>query len=225
MWGILFRRNWGISFVRWWRRIYQASSNNGQEKDIGMNNAEQSDNVENKHHHGGKFSEGLLDTEVILHALNIQPGQVILDAGCGNGYMSKAFSSRATQSGKVYALDIDKYFIERLRKETQNGNIETIAADITQPIQIAQGTIDLVYISTVIHGFSRQQLQDFLSEARRMLKPNGILAIVEIEKKETPFGPPVSIRFSPDDLKKIVPMQPLQTIPVGPHFYMQMFRN
>ena len=42
-----------------------------------------SDNPEEKHHHhGGKFSEGLLDKELILNALDIQPGQKIIDAGC-----------------------------------------------------------------------------------------------------------------------------------------------
>ncbi len=35
----------------------------------------------------GKFSEGLLNDDIILEILNICPGQTILDAGCGNGYI------------------------------------------------------------------------------------------------------------------------------------------
>jgi hypothetical protein len=45
------------------------------------------------------------------------------------------------------------------------------------------------------------------------------------EKKETPFGPPLNIRYSPEELKEIVPMAPLSTIQVGEHFYLQMFGN
>lgn len=52
-----------------------------------------------------------------------------------------------------------------------------------------------------------------------------MLAIVEIEKKETSFGPPLNIRISPEELKEIVSKAPLSTIQVGEHFYMQMFRN
>ena len=44
-----------------------------------------------RYQHRRKFSEGLLNGELILKTLNIQAGQTILDAGCGNGYMSKAF--------------------------------------------------------------------------------------------------------------------------------------
>jgi ubiquinone/menaquinone biosynthesis C-methylase UbiE len=177
------------------------------------------------HHHRGKFSEGLIDQERVINALNIKPGQIILDAGCGNGYMSKAFAKQISSSGKVYALDEDTHFINILKTETQGTTIEATECDITQPLPIEQASVDLVYISAVIHGFSSQQLQDFLREAKRILKPGGMLAIVEIEKKETSFGPPINIRFSPEELKEIVPMVPLNTVQVGKHFYMQMFKN
>jgi ubiquinone/menaquinone biosynthesis C-methylase UbiE len=180
---------------------------------------------ERHHHHRGKFSEGLIDQERVINALNIKSGQNILDAGCGNGYMSKAFAKWISPSGKVYALDEDTHFINILKTETQGTNIETMECDITQPLPIEQASVDLVYISTVIHGFSSQQLQDFLREAKRILKIDGRLAIVEIEKKETAFGPPMNIRFSPEELKEVVPMTPLNTVQVGKHFYMQVFKN
>jgi ubiquinone/menaquinone biosynthesis C-methylase UbiE len=117
------------------------------------------------------------------------------------------------------------YYIGFLRKETQGSNIESIEGDITRPSRIDRSSVDLVYVSTVIHGFSKKELQGFLREVERLLKPNGMLAIVEIEKKETPFGPPLNIRYSPDELKEIVPMAPIDTIRVGEHFYMQTFRR
>jgi hypothetical protein len=68
-------------------------------------------------------------------------------------------------------------------------------------------------------------MQGFIQETKRLLKPNALLAIVEIEKKETPFGPPLKMRYSPEELKKIIPMTPGNTIQVGEHFYMQLFNN
>lgn len=177
------------------------------------------------HKHRGKFSEGLLSIEAILKALDVKAGQSILDAGCGNGYMSKIFSKKVSQSGKVYALDPDKYFIEILKKETKGTNLEAIEGDITKRTNLKETSVDIIYISTVIHGFSKQQMQGFIQEAKRVLKPDALLAIVEIEKKETPFGPPLTIRYSPDDLKKIVPMIPQNTVQVGEHFYLQIFIN
>jgi ubiquinone/menaquinone biosynthesis C-methylase UbiE len=177
-----------------------------------------------RHKHRGKFTEGFLDNELILKALNINSGQTILDAGCGNGYMSKLFSKEVSQSGKVYALDPDRYFIEVLKNETQGTNIEAIEGDITRPTHLNESFVDLIYISTVIHAFSQQEMQGFLQEVQRLLKPDGLLAIVEIEKKETPFGPPLKLRYSPEELKKIIPMVPVNTVQVGEHFYMQIFR-
>ncbi len=177
------------------------------------------------HQHRGKFTEGLLNNGVIIKALNIKPGQTILDAGCGNGYMSKLFSDEVSQSGKVYALDPDKYFIEILKNETKGTNIEAMERDVTTPTKLEQSSVDLIYISTVIHGFSQQQMRGFIREAKRLLKPDALLAIVEIEKKETPFGPPLRLRYSPEELKKIVPMVPGNTVQVGDHFYMLIFQN
>ncbi len=177
------------------------------------------------HRHRGKFTEGLVDNEVILKALNIKAGQTILDAGCGNGYMSKLFSKEITESGKVYALDPDKHFIKVLKNETQGTNIETIEGDITRPTQLDESSVDLIYLSTVIHGFSKNQMQGLFKEVKRLLKPDATLAIVEIEKKETPFGPPLESRYSPEELKKIIPLVPVNTVQVGEHFYMQVFQK
>ena len=51
---------------------------------------------------------------------------------------------------------------------------------------------------TYVHGFSEDPIDGFQKEATRLFKPNAKLAIVEIKKETTPFGPPLEIRFSPD---------------------------
>ena len=100
-----------------------------------------------------------------------------------------------------------------------------MAGDITHPTSIKPSSIDLIYIAAVVHGFKQQQLQGFVREVKRLLKPDAVLAIVEIEKKETPFGPPMNIRYSPEELKEQVPMVPEKTVNVGSYFYVQVFRH
>lgn len=177
------------------------------------------------HRHRGKSSEGFLNKDIILKELNILPGQIILDAGCGNGYMSKEFSRILNNTGRVYALDPDGEAIEKLKKETQVNNIEAIEADITRTIPLKKSSIDLIYLSTVLHGFTKDQVKIFNKEVKRLLKPNGRLAIIEIHKQNTPFGPPLAIRFSPEELKQAINLTPKSLVEPGQYFYMMVFDN
>lgn len=177
------------------------------------------------HHHRGKSSERLLDKSSILSNLGIVPGQVVLDAGCGNGYMAKAFGRLTGHAGKVYALDPDPIVINTLKAETPGTNIEAFVGDITAETELPAGSIDLIYLSTVIHGFSASQMAGFAAEARRLLKLGGKLAVVEFHKKDTPFGPPLDIRVSPEELRGKVDLHPAGLIEAGEYFYLQVFQK
>jgi ubiquinone/menaquinone biosynthesis C-methylase UbiE len=180
---------------------------------------------EGRHHHRGKSSESLLDKGAILSALAIEVGQTVLDAGCGNGYMSKEFSQMVGDSGRVYALDPDETGIALLREETKGTNIVTLVGDITTTTQLPASAIDLIYLSTVFHIFSPEQIKGFEAEVKRLLAPRGRLAIVEIVKRATPFGPPLNMRLSPEDLTHALRLAPLGAVEVGEYFYMQLFEN
>lgn len=183
------------------------------------------DSREGEHHHRGKSSESLLDKGEILAALALEPGQTVLDAGCGNGYMSRAFSLRVGEQGRVYALDPDEEAIALLREQVAGSNIVPLAGDITRDTGLAEASFDLIYLSTVVHGFTPHQFKGFEREVTRLLAPGGRLAIVEIVKQETPFGPPVDRRFSPQELQQALGLQPLSTVEVGEFFYLQIFAS
>jgi ubiquinone/menaquinone biosynthesis C-methylase UbiE len=139
--------------------------------------------------------------------------------------MTKLFAKAVGPAGKVYALDTDSQAISILRHQTRGTNIETIMGDISQETVIEASSLDMIYIATVLHSFTRQQLQEFIREVKRLLKPDGVLAVVEIVKQETPFGPPLSMRYSPEELKALVPLKAENTVAVAEHFYMQVFRH
>jgi ubiquinone/menaquinone biosynthesis C-methylase UbiE len=190
-----------------------------------MVNKEDKKSENKKHHHKGRSSERHLNRDIVLKELNIRSGQTILDAGCGSGYMSKEFSKILNNTGKVYALDPDKAAIEMLKKETNGTNIEPITGDITKETKIGDSSVDLIYLSTVFHGFSEGEIDGFQKEVKRILKPNAVLAIVEFKKVETPFGPPLEIRYSPEELKKTITLTPKFFVEVGEYFYVMAFEN
>ncbi|MBN1257598.1 MAG: class I SAM-dependent methyltransferase [Planctomycetes bacterium] len=166
-----------------------------------------------------------MDKESILCELTIQPGQVILDAGCGNGYMAKEFSRAVGETGKVYAVDSDAEVIGLLQQETSGTNIEARVEDITNLQSIEAESVDLIYMSTVFHMFTREQARIFQEQVSRLLKPGGSFAIVEVNKEEPSLGPPPEIRFSPEELQAVIDLAPKATIPVGQYCYLQTFRK
>lgn len=177
------------------------------------------------HQHKGKSSERHLDKETVLRVLALQPGQSVLDAGCGNGYMSKIFAMQVGPSGQAVALDPDEEAIVTLQADPTAVNVEALVADITCPTILPPCCMDLIYLSTVFHGFAEPQIKGFVTEVERLLKPGGRLAVVEIDKRETGFGPPLDIRFSPEELSAVIPLVALQTVRVGEAFYLQLFEK
>lgn len=177
------------------------------------------------HHHRGRSSERLLDKGAILGALRIGKGWRVLDAGCGNGYMSKEFSKRVGSTGIVYALDTDENSIAALRAEALGTNIVAMVVDITGYTGLPAAAFDLIYLSTVLHGFPPERFSGFQAEVKRLLAPGGRLAVVEIVKRETPFGPPMGIRMSSEELKAALRMTAGATVDVGDCFYLQLFEN
>lgn len=180
---------------------------------------------EEKHEHRGKFTEGKLDDALILKTLGLKPGQRVLDAGCGNGYMARRFAEAVGPRGTVYAMDSDPQAVRHLEAELEGSNLRAVLGDLGKTIPLGDGSLDLVYISAVMHGFTREERVSFLAETSRLLVPGGLLSIVEIAKHETDFGPPLHIRLSPEELEAMVAMDPVETVDVAEHFYLQVFSN
>ena len=172
-----------------------------------------------------KFTEGLLDDTRILDELNLAGGQTVLDAGCGSGYMARKFSSRVGKDGSIVALDIDKPAIDVLQRQVEGSNITAIVGDITKTTHLPSGMFDLVYLSTVYHIFSLNQVQGLIKEVTRLLKEKALFAVVNIKKVPTSFGPPMEMRSSPEELRRKINLKAVKCIEVGSFFYMQVFEK
>ncbi len=131
---------------------------------------------ETKHHHRGKSSERPLDKDGILSNLGVVPGQVVLDAGSGHGYMARAFGSRVGNTGKGCALDPDPAAVKALQAESAGPHSEPVVGDITRETPLPAGSIDLIHVPMVIHGFSASHPTHsaMASFGGRAIHPGGI---------------------------------------------------
>lgn len=162
---------------------------------------------EHTHKHHGKTSRDILGAEEILNLINLKPGDKFLDAGCGDGYVSIEASSLVGTDGKIFALDVYPESIEGVTKEIKDKsikNLEPILADVTESIPLDDDSVDAVLMSNVLHGFGDEELETVLKNINRVLKKDGVFAVVEFRKIQSERGPPFDVRLHPSDVSEIL---------------------
>lgn len=179
----------------------------------------------------GAHLEGVLDPHRVLEEIGILPGGALLDAGCGEGRFSIPAASMVGGEGKVYALDTSEKRIESLRRAALDRDlpqIEAFVADATERIPLPADSVDVCLMANVFHDLVEDgAVKGNLSEIRRVLKPGGVLAIVDFKKNvQRPPGPPLSRRLDPDEVERVVREYGFhreRATEVGPNHYLMLF--
>ena len=188
--------------------------------------------VEKRHEHKGMSSRDMLDAMKILNNIGLNEGDRFLDAGCGDGYFSIAAAEVVGARGRVYAFDMDRDAIGRLEKEIAEkrlANIEAKVVDVSLMLPLADESVDVVFISNVLHGLvANGESEIALKEVSRVTRRHGKLVVVEFKKNETPMGPPLSIRLSPEEVEMLTKSYGFSKIAVkeaGPYHYSIILRK
>jgi ubiquinone/menaquinone biosynthesis C-methylase UbiE len=182
------------------------------------------------HKHGGKSSEAILDAKRVLSSIKLDEGDVFMDAGCGDGFISREAAKLVGTAGKVLAVDQYSPSLEILREKVLEGgidNLEVLEADLTRKLPLEDEIVDLCLMANVLHGFFyNEELDQVIPELLRILKTGGRLAIVEFKKIEGTPGPPLSSRITAEDVNSALEtrgFQSLEEMEVGPYHYAVVF--
>lgn len=161
-----------------------------------------------EHRHHGKSSANFLDSDEILKELDLKGNETFLDAGCGDGYISKRAVEKYLPDGKVFAVDFYSQSVMDLQNYVDENNIENlipIEADLTKTIlDVDDGSVDVVLMLNVFHGFKESsQKERVINELKRITKSGGKIAVMDFKPIEMTKGPPIDVRISHADLEKI----------------------
>jgi len=155
----------------------------------------------------GKSSLDLIDAREFFARIDLPPGGVVLDLACGVGNYSLEISKALGGNGLIYAVDSWEEGIETLKqtiREAGTSNIRPIVADIAERLPLEDASVDFCLMATVLHDLSLAEQPAALAEAARVLKPGGVLALVEFKKVDRGPGPPMSIRISEQEAEAMI---------------------
>ena len=111
----------------------------------------------------------------------VRPGDKVLDGCCGTGDL--AIAAQKAGAGDVIGLDFSEQMLVRARRKAPK--LAWVRGDLLQ-LPFADGEFDAATV-----GFGIRNVDDLdggLAELRRVLKPGGRLAILEITKPRGPLS-------------------------------------
>jgi demethylmenaquinone methyltransferase/2-methoxy-6-polyprenyl-1,4-benzoquinol methylase len=120
-------------------------------------------------------------------ACRIEPGQRVLDLGCGTG----ALTLRAARRGAmVKGIDINAGMLEvarrRVREAGLTENVELTEIGVAELDGEASGSYDVVTAGLCLSELSEDELSYTLAHVRRILSPGGLLLVAD---EVRPRGP------------------------------------
>ncbi len=138
-----------------------------------------------------------------LAKLGLTEGMKVVDLGAGSGFYSIESAKKVGSSGRVYAVEVQKDLLERLRSvAAKDGlrNIEAVWGNIEKigGTKLREAIADRVIASNVLFQITKPD--DFALEIKRILKPGGKLLLVDWSEVST-LGP-----------KTVVPQMKAETL-------------
>jgi ubiquinone/menaquinone biosynthesis C-methylase UbiE len=144
------------------------------------------------------YWESLFDTDAILARFDLRGD--VAELGCGYGTFTLPLARHLR--GTVHAIDIDPLMVETVQRRAAKAGLSNIKVQLrdvmTEGFGLPEASCDGVLLFNILHGESPLQM---LGEARRILKPNGTLAVIHWRSDiDTPRGPSLAIRPSPEQI-------------------------
>ena len=120
----------------------------------------------------------LFDPEKTLRGTRIQPGQTILEVGCGTGFFTIPAARLVGDRGSVLAMDVMVGYLEQVSEKAHTAGLENVSVLRRDALEtrLESSSIDTVLLFGVI-PFPSLPLKRLLPEMHRILKPDGNLAV------------------------------------------------
>lgn len=149
---------------------------------------------------------GFLNPQKIISSLEILPGMKIAHFGCGTGFFTFPIAEKIGENGTIYALDILEQKLEVIKSQAKLTGFHNIIAkrvnlEKKEGSNIEKESIDWVIIVNMLYQNSNKS--HIIREAKRILKKDGHILLIDWNHLSNSIGPEKRSRVSKEELIKI----------------------
>ena len=129
----------------------------------------------------------------VVEALGLKPGMAVADLGSGSGYFTRRFVVAVTDSGMVYAIDVEQEMLTYAKESLVHLHVpftaEFILARPDSP-KLPTDSVDLIFVCNTYHHLENRAT--YFSNVKSALKPGGRIAIIDFyhDDRSGPLGFP-----------------------------------
>ncbi len=120
---------------------------------------------------------------------DIQPGEQVLDVGCGTGTLAMEVARRVGRAGRVAGVDPGPQQIARARAKAARRHLPIeFQIGVIEQLAFPDQTFDVVVSTLMMHHLPAPLKRQGLAEIARVLKPGGRLVIADFKRKQERQG-------------------------------------
>lgn len=118
--------------------------------------------------------------ERLLRPARLQPGESVLDVGCGTGTLAIAARRWVGPAGSVYGVDASPSMIARASNKSRKAGAEVMFEEgVAESLPFPDARFDVVLSTVMLHHLPRTARQQGVREMGRVLKPGGRLLAID----------------------------------------------
>ncbi len=119
----------------------------------------------------------------------IQPGERVLEVGCGTGDVALRARAAAGPAGAVVGIDPAPEMIARAQRKAARRRVGIdYRVGVVEALDFPDASFDVVLSSMMMHHLPPSLKHRGLAEIRRVLKPGGRLLVVDVTRPTTRQG-------------------------------------
>ncbi len=119
----------------------------------------------------------------------MQPGDAVLDVGCGTGTLAMEVARRVGRACRVAGVDPGTQQIARARRSAARRNLPIdFQIGVIEQLPFPDQTFDVVLSTLMMHHLPTPLKRQGLAEIARVLKPGGRLVIADFKRKKDRAG-------------------------------------